>query len=43
MAAYKLPRHVFFCSRDELPFTDSGKIQKLELVRMLSERVDSSG
>ena len=39
MAAYKLPRHVFFCSRDELPFTDSGKIQKTELARILAERV----
>ena len=39
LAAYKVPRHVFFCSRDELPFTDSGKIQKTELARILAQRV----
>lgn len=42
LSAYKLPRHVFFCTRDELPFTDSGKIQKAELVRILGERVGES-
>jgi fatty-acyl-CoA synthase len=40
LAAYKVPRHVFFCTRDELPFTESGKIQKTELMRMLAERID---
>ncbi|MEE2664915.1 MAG: AMP-binding protein [Myxococcota bacterium] len=42
LSAYKLPRHVFFCTRDELPFTDSGKIQKAELARILGERVAES-
>jgi len=42
LASYKVPRHVFFCSRGELPFTESGKIQKTELARILSERVASS-
>ena len=39
MAAYKVPRHVFLCSRDELPFTDSGKIHKAELVKILARQV----
>jgi len=43
LSAYKLPRHVFFCTRDELPFTDSGKIQKATLARILGERVGAEG
>jgi acyl-CoA synthetase (AMP-forming)/AMP-acid ligase II len=39
MASYKVPRHVFFCARAELPFTDSGKIQTAKLSRLLAERV----
>ena len=42
MAAYKVPRHVFFCSRAELPFTESGKIKKNELARILEERITRS-
>jgi acyl-CoA synthetase (AMP-forming)/AMP-acid ligase II len=41
MAAYKVPRHLFFYSHDELPFTDTGKLQKAELTRILSERVET--
>ncbi len=39
LSAYKVPRHVFFVTRDELPFTDSGKVQKGELTRLLAERI----
>jgi acyl-CoA synthetase (AMP-forming)/AMP-acid ligase II len=39
LAAYKVPRHVFFFARDDLPFTDSGKMQKSVLGPMLAERV----
>ena len=39
LAAYKVPRHVFFLSRDELPMTTSGKIDKRRLAAALSERL----
>lgn len=39
LAAYKLPRHLFICADTELPFTDSGKIDKRRLARLLAERV----
>jgi acyl-CoA synthetase (AMP-forming)/AMP-acid ligase II len=39
LSAYKIPRHVFFCENGELPFTDSGKIDKRRLAAMLSERL----
>jgi acyl-CoA synthetase (AMP-forming)/AMP-acid ligase II len=39
LSAYKLPRHVFFVTRAELPFTDSGKIDKRKLATLLEERL----
>jgi acyl-CoA synthetase (AMP-forming)/AMP-acid ligase II len=39
LSAYKVPRHVFFCADEELPFTDSGKIDKRRLAALLAERV----
>ncbi len=44
LAAYKLPRHLYFYPREELPFTDSGKIDRKKLTLLLAERVarDSS-
>lgn len=42
LAAYKVPRHLFFCARDELPFSDSGKILRPDLVRILSERIEEA-
>ena len=41
LSAYKLPRHVFFVAKEELPFTDSGKIDKRRLAPLLEERVRS--
>jgi acyl-CoA synthetase (AMP-forming)/AMP-acid ligase II len=38
LSAYKLPRHVFFCEDGELPFTDSGKIDKRRLAAILAAR-----
>ena len=35
LSAYKVPRKFFFYARDELPFTDSGKIEKRALLRMI--------
>jgi acyl-CoA synthetase (AMP-forming)/AMP-acid ligase II len=39
LSAYKLPRHYFFCEKQELPFTDSGKIDKRQLATLLEERL----
>lgn len=42
LASYKVPRLVFFCTRAELPFTESGKIQKNKLAKALADRVAAS-
>ena len=34
-----MPRHCFFYRDGELPFTDSGKIDKKKLSVMLAERI----
>ncbi len=39
LSAYKVPRHLFFYADAELPFTDSGKIDKRRLGQLLAERV----
>ena len=39
LSAYKVPRHVLFFEKSELPFTDSGKIDKRRLAEMLARRV----
>ncbi len=39
LSAYKLPRHGFFFRDGELPFTDSGKIEKKKLAVLLAERI----
>lgn len=36
LSAYKVPRHLFFCPKDEIPFTDSGKVDKRQLIKYLS-------
>ena len=41
LSAYKVPRHVFFTAKEELPFTDSGKIDKRKLAPLLAERIRS--
>jgi acyl-CoA synthetase (AMP-forming)/AMP-acid ligase II len=43
LSAYKVPRHVFFCAREELPWTDSGKIDKRRLAELLAARVAAEG
>ncbi len=37
LASYKVPRHWLFASKEELPFTDSGKIDKKRLAVLLAE------
>ncbi len=39
LSSYKVPRHVFFMDKTELPFTDSGKINKKLLIAQLSEQI----
>ncbi len=39
LAAYKLPRHLFFLGQAELPMTDSGKLDRRKLRVLLSERI----
>ncbi|MDE0950880.1 MAG: class I adenylate-forming enzyme family protein [Halioglobus sp.] len=36
LASYKVPSKIFFCTRDEIPFTDSGKVDKRRLTDYLS-------
>lgn len=36
LASYKVPSKIFFCNRDEIPFTDSGKVDKRRLTDYLS-------
>jgi acyl-CoA synthetase (AMP-forming)/AMP-acid ligase II len=39
LSAYKVPRHWLFAAADELPFTDSGKIDKRRLEAWVVERL----
>jgi acyl-CoA synthetase (AMP-forming)/AMP-acid ligase II len=39
IAAYKVPRHLFIDEDGALPFTDSGKIDKRRLERLLADRI----
>jgi len=41
LSAYKVPRRFYFYRDDELPFTDSGKIDKRKLAQMLAQRIES--
>jgi len=39
LSAYKVPRHWFFVAAEDLPFTDTGKIDKKRLVALLAARL----
>jgi acyl-CoA synthetase (AMP-forming)/AMP-acid ligase II len=39
LSAYKVPRHFFFYRDGELPFTDTGKIDKKKLSVILADRI----
>jgi len=39
LAGYKIPRHVVFALKAELPFTDSGKIDKRRLAELVAARL----
>jgi acyl-CoA synthetase (AMP-forming)/AMP-acid ligase II len=37
LSAYKVPRHIWVCAKEELPFTDSGKIRKPALAERIAK------
>jgi acyl-CoA synthetase (AMP-forming)/AMP-acid ligase II len=37
LSSYKVPGKLFFCSKDDIPFTDSGKVDKRRLISYLLE------
>ncbi len=39
LSAYKIPRHFYFYEDGQLPFTNSGKIDKRALVALLTDRI----
>ncbi len=39
LSVYKVPRHGFFYADDDLPFTDSGKIDRRRLAALLAKRI----
>jgi acyl-CoA synthetase (AMP-forming)/AMP-acid ligase II len=41
LSAYKVPRHTFFYAKQDLPFTDSGKIDKGRLADLLGARIST--
>jgi acyl-CoA synthetase (AMP-forming)/AMP-acid ligase II len=36
LSSYKVPGKLFFCAKDDIPFTDSGKVDKRRLIAYLS-------
>ncbi len=36
LSSYKVPGKIFFCTKDDIPFTDSGKVDKRRLIAYLS-------
>ncbi len=39
VSAYKVPREIVFAQKDELPFTDSGKIDKRKLALWMESKL----
>lgn len=42
LARFKVPRHVVFSTAEELPLTATGKVRKIDLARLVPERLDPS-
>jgi acyl-CoA synthetase (AMP-forming)/AMP-acid ligase II len=42
ISAYKVPRHLFIDADGDLPFTDTGKIDKRRLSKLLAERINEA-
>ncbi len=43
LSSYKVPRHTIFTAKQDLPFTDSGKIDKRRLGALLADRIATGG
>ena len=41
VSAYQVPRYVWICAKSDLPFADSGKIQRSQLADRLAARFAS--
>lgn len=41
LSSYKVPSRLFFCAKEDIPFTDSGKVDKRRLIDYLSELATS--
>jgi acyl-CoA synthetase (AMP-forming)/AMP-acid ligase II len=39
LSAFKIPKHVWVCQKSELPFTDTGKLKKAELAKILATQL----
>lgn len=42
ISAYKVPRHVFIFPSGELPFTDTGKIDKRKLTQVIASKIQAA-
>ena len=40
LSAFKIPKHIWVCQKTELPFTDTGKLKKANLAKMLAAQVN---
>ncbi len=41
LSAYKVPKHIWVTSKDQLPFTATGKVKKTELADRLTARLSA--
>jgi acyl-CoA synthetase (AMP-forming)/AMP-acid ligase II len=39
LSAFKIPKHIWVCEKAELPFTDTGKIKKADLAKLLAAQL----
>lgn len=39
LSAFKIPKHIWVCEKAELPFTDTGKVKKGDLAKLLADRM----
>ena len=39
LSAFKIPKHIWVCEKAELPFTDTGKLKKADLARILASQL----
>jgi acyl-CoA synthetase (AMP-forming)/AMP-acid ligase II len=39
LSAFKIPKHIWVCQKSELPFTDTGKLKKADLAKLLAAQL----